>query len=314
MDAVVAPPTRPPAAADAKLRGQTPTLAFSGPAPATLIPATLQTLWGWPAVLNFALGGLGAGLYVVTALATGFGPSAALRVAAWLGPLLVFAGFVAVATEAGRPLRGPRVLARVRTSWMSRELWLGGVFALCATGTLAADGRALRVLTAVAAVTFALTQGQILRHARGVAAWAVTPMPAVFLTSALVSGAGLVLVLEAWTGRPPDRLLGVALVTLIVHLCVWSVFVGWSRDETFVRSVRPLGEGSSAMAIVGGYLVPSLLAALAVALPPLGRPLAALAGVLMVAGQASMKATLIRKAGQLRPISLPSERLQRRSP
>lgn len=282
-------------------------------APADLLPPVLQTLWGWPAVLNFALGGLGAGLYVGAALATRFGPSATLRVAAWLGPLLVLAGFVAVATEAGRPFRGPRVLARVRTSWMSRELWLGGTFALCAVATLATDGRGLRVLAAAAAVAFTLAQGQILRHARGVAAWAVPPMPAVFLTSALVSGAGLVLVLETWIGRPAAPLLGTALVTLITHFCVWSVYVGWSRDETFVRGVRSLREGSSAVAVVGGCLVPSLLAALAIALPPFGRPLAALAGVLMVAGQASMKTTLIRKAGQLRPISLPLERLQRRS-
>jgi DMSO reductase anchor subunit len=281
--------------------------------PAELLPPVLQTLWGWPAVANFALGGLGAGLYVVAALATGFGPSAALRVAAWLGPLLVFAGFVAIAMEAGRPVRGLRVLTRVRTSWMSRELWLGGVFALCAAATLAIDSRGLRVLATALAVAFALAQGQILRHARGVAAWEVPPMPAVFLTSALVSGAGLVLVLETWTDRPPDRLLGTALLTLIVHLCVWSVFVSWSRDEAFVRGVRPLREGSSAVAVVGGYLVPSLLAALAIALPPSGRPLAALAGILMVAGQASMKSTLIRKTGQLRSISLPSERLQRRS-
>ena len=138
-------------------------------------------------------------------------------------------------------------------------------------------------------------------------------MPAVFLTSALVSGAGLLLVLETWTADAPAPLLGTALVTLITHLCVWSVFVSWSGDEAFVRGIRPLREGSSAAAVVGGYLVPSLLAALAIALPPSGRPLAALAGVLMVAGQVAMKATLIRKAGQLRPISLPSERLQRRS-
>jgi hypothetical protein len=37
----------------------------------------------------------------------------------------VLAGFAAVAGEAGRPLRGPRVLWKVRTSWMSRELWIG---------------------------------------------------------------------------------------------------------------------------------------------------------------------------------------------
>ena len=36
---------------------------------------------------------------------------------------------------------------------------------------------------------------------------------------------------------------------------------------------------------------------------------AAVAGALMVAGQAWMKAVLIRQAGQLRPITLPAERL-----
>jgi formate-dependent nitrite reductase membrane component NrfD len=278
--------------------------------PLCLLPPVAQTLWGWPAVASFALGGLGAGLYVMAALVAGFGPSAALQVAAWLGPLLVLAGFAAVATEAGRPLRGPRVLGRVRTSWMSRELWLGGAFALLAAGTLATNGPGPRVLAAAAGVALALAQGQILRHARGVAAWSVPPMPAVFLTSALVSGAGLLLLLEAGSGRSLDRLLGTALVTLIVHLCAWSLFITWSGDEAFVHGVRPLRGGSSGLVVVvGGYLVPSFLAALAIALPRLGPVCAAAAGALMVTGQAWMKAALIRQAGQLRPITLPAERL-----
>jgi DMSO reductase anchor subunit len=286
-----------------------------GPAtPAVLLPPVPQAVWGWPAVLNFALGGLGAGLYVMAALAAETGHPASLRVAAWLGPLLVLAGFVAVATEAGRPLRGPRVLARVRTSWMSRELWLGGVFAVAAAGTLAVDGRAPRVLALAAAVALALAQGQILRQARGVAAWAVPPMPAVFLTSALVSGGGLLLLLEAWTARPPDSLLGAMLVVLIVHVAVWSVFLSWSQEPAFVEGVRPLRDTATGWdSLVRSYLLPSLVVALAIAVPALGRPLAAAAGLLMVAGQVATKAALIRKAGQLRPITLPLERLQRRS-
>jgi formate-dependent nitrite reductase membrane component NrfD len=280
-----------------------------------LVPATVQTLWGWPAIVNFTLGGLGAGFYVMAALAAGFGPSATVRAAAWLGPLLVLAGFAAVATEAGRPLRGPRVLARVRTSWMSRELWLGVAFALLAVGALRTEGPGPRAVAAMAGAGLALAQGQILRHARGVAAWSVPPMPWVFLTSALVSGAGLLLLLEPWSGRPLNRLLGMALVALVVHLCVWWLFVSWSSDEAFVHGLRPLRDGSSGLVmVVGGYLLPSLLAALAVALPPLGPALATAAGALMVAGQAWMKAALIRQAGQLRPITLPSERLHRRSP
>ncbi len=41
--------------------------------PSVLLPPVTQRLWGWPAVVNFAAGGLGAGLYLVAAVA---GPDA----------------------------------------------------------------------------------------------------------------------------------------------------------------------------------------------------------------------------------------------
>jgi hypothetical protein len=197
---------------------------------------------------------------------------------------------------------------------MSRELWLGGAFALLAAGGGLAEGRGPRAVAVAAAVALAVAQGQILRHARGVTVWAVSPVPIVFLTSALVSGAGLLVLLEAASGRPLERLLGAALAGLIVHLCAWSLLVTWSRDEAFRVGVRPLREGPSALVVlVGGGVLPALLAALAVALPPFGPPLAAVAGALMVAGQAAAKAALILQAGQLRPVSLTLP-LPRRSP
>ncbi|HWC03586.1 MAG TPA: hypothetical protein VHF87_12580 [Methylomirabilota bacterium] len=297
--------------------GQVAARSLESPDQATrtpLLPPVAQTLWGWPAVMNFALGGLGAGLYVMAAVTAAFAPSPALRTAGWLGPLLVLGGFGALATEAGRPFRGPRVLARVRTSWMSRELWLGGAFTLLAAGDALVEGTGLCVLAATAAAALAVAQGQILRHARGVAVWAVSPMPVVFLTSALVSGAGLLIGLEAWSGRPLDRLLGAGLAVLIVHVGVWSVVVSWSSDEAFRQGVRPLREGPSALAtVVGGYALPSLLGALAIALPRSAPALAAAAAALMVAGQVALKSALILKAGQLRPISLTLPPLHRRS-
>jgi hypothetical protein len=82
-----------------------------------------------------------------------------------------------------------------------------------------------------------------------------------------------------------------------------------------VQGVRPLREGSNGLgALLAGYLLPSLAAALAVAVPPLGRPLAVGAGLLMVAGQVATKAALLRRAGQVRAITLPAEQLERRSP
>lgn len=282
--------------------------------PAELIPAAPQTLWGPPAVANFALGGLGAGLYVTAALAAGFGASPALRIATWLGPALVLAGFVAVAAEAGRPLRGPRVLARVRTSWMSRELWLGGAFVVLAAADLAVPARELRLAAALAAALLALAQGYLLRGARGVAAWTVPVLPALFFSSALTSGAGLLILVEVSRGHVSPRVLGGALALLTIHLVVWWAFITGSRDGTFLAAVRGLREGPGALAIVGaGYLLPALLLALAVAFPTLAAPLAVGGAALVIFGQIYAKSALVLRAGQLRPITIAHLGLRRRA-
>src|SRR3990167_3345904 len=161
-----------------------------------LIPATPQTLWGKPAVINFALGGLGAGLYLAPLAEAWPGGPGVLKVASRLRPALVLAGFIAVASEAGRPLRGPRVLSRLRTSWMSRELWVGGIFMALASAEVVFPLAWHRYPAAAAAIGLCLAQGFILRHARGIAAWDVPLMPLVFLLSAIISGAGLLVLVE----------------------------------------------------------------------------------------------------------------------
>jgi anaerobic dimethyl sulfoxide reductase subunit C (anchor subunit) len=275
-----------------------------------------QALWGPPAVANFVLGGLGGGLYVTAALAAGLGPSAAMTLASWLAPVLVVAGLAAVALEAGRPLRGARVLGRVATSWMSRELWLAGAFVALAAGELLVPGRAQRLAGLAAATGLALAQGFIVRRARGVPAWDVPVMPLVFLSSALVSGAGLLLLIEIGAGRGPDPAsLGLTLALLAAGTLVWLVYVTWSRDPAFSRATGVLRHGYHPAAIVaGGHLLPLALIALALALPGVADGTAAIAAVLMIAGQIDAKRVLILKAGDLRPITLPHLRLSRRSP
>lgn len=283
--------------------------------PVELIPAERQALWGWPAVLNFVFGGAGAGLYLAAALAAGGGPSPAVTVASWLAPILVLAGFAAVATEAGRPLRGPRVLARLRTSWMSRELWVGGAFVALAGAEFLVPSAALRALAGLAAVALALAQGLILRHARGIAAWDVPVMPLVFLASAALSGAGLFGLVEAADGRTPGApVLGALMLLCVLGALVWLAFVTWSRGAAFARATRSLREGPAAIAIVGGgYLAPFLLLGLALALPELARPAVALGGAALILGQVQAKAVLILTAGELRPITLTHLSLERRS-
>jgi DMSO reductase anchor subunit len=275
-----------------------------------LIPATRQRLWGPPAVANFVLGGLGAGFYLAAALAGGLRSTPALALASWLGPALVVAGLAAVAAEAGRPLRGVRVIARMRTSWMSREALLAALF----VGLAAMEWRtdALRAPTATAALAFVLAQGFLVRRARGVTAWDVPVLPAVFLTSALLAGSGLLLLVESAAGRDPGApLLATTLALVVLGMGTWLAYLTWSLDSAFADAVRPLTHGRGAFAINAlSYLGPFVLVVVALVL---AWPAAAgVAGVLSMAGHALARWRLILDAGTLRPITLSTLRLSRR--
>ena len=281
------------------------------PSPVELIPATRQRVWRLPAVLNFALGGLGVGFYAAAIAAAGRGASPAVDLASWLGPALVVMGFVAVAAEAGRPLRGPRVLRRVRTSWMSRELLLGGAFAGLALAAWFAPSPAQRALAAATGLAVAAAQGFLVRRARAVVAWDVPAMPPLFVVSALVSGAGLLLAVEPMTGGDGVRAVAGALVLVPLAFVGWLTYVTWSSQPAFERATQPLRETPGTVLGLLGYVLPWSLLALAVALPPLA-VLAPLAGALMLAGQAWSKWLLILTVAELRPVTIGTLTLQRR--
>jgi phenylacetyl-CoA:acceptor oxidoreductase 26-kDa subunit len=281
--------------------------------PLELIAATSQMLWGMPAVLNFFLGGLGAGFYVAAAA---LGAPGAMTLAAWLAAALVLTGFAAVACEAGRPLRGLRVLGGVATSWMSRELWLGSLFVLLALAEDAVPWTGLRLPAAAAAVALVLAQGAVLTHARAIAAWSVPMMPVVFGAAAAVSGVALVVLADLMTGGlPGEALLGTTLTVLAVGMLVWLAFLASSSDRAFVRATAPLRRGATAIeVIVAGYVAPLALITLALAFPAWASGPTALAAILALVGQFRARSALILTAGQRRPVTLATLTLRRRSP
>jgi formate-dependent nitrite reductase membrane component NrfD len=282
--------------------------------PVELIPAQRQRLWGWQAVVNFTLGGIGAGLYGTAVLASGFERTAAVALYSWLAPLLVLAGFAAVAGEAGRPLRGPRVLWKVRTSWMSRELWLGGVFVLLVAADIVFPLRLHRAQALAAAVLLALAQGMILRRSRGIAAWDVPIMPWLFLFSAAVSGSGAYMLLEVLAGRAvAPAVIAACLVLLVAGLGLDRAYVFTPAGHAFRDATASLRDGRAGRIGVGvGTVIPLGALGVALASPAAAAPAVALAGLAMVAGQAHFKAELILRAGLLRPITVPTLRMSRR--
>ncbi len=291
-----------------------------------LIPSSRQTLWGKPAVANFFLGGSGAGAYVVAAILSGFERAPLLWAASALGPLLVMAGLLAVALEAGRPFRGLYVLRKLSSSWMSRELLFGSIFLLAALLEFVKPAVASRVTATVAAILFALAQGFILGRAKGVAAWSAPVLPPLFVVSGLVAGAGLLLVALPVVGGQTARLtLGTAGL-VVMSAVLWAVYLAWPGGSAFRSAGYPRGvptrkRGSRGWPLrtdhgllgifVVGHFLPLLMLALGFSLPAAAPLATALSGVGILLGQLQSKAWLILRAGTLRPITISSLRFGR---
>lgn len=277
-----------------------------------LIPAERQTLWGRLAVANFFLGGAGAGAYVVGTGLSGLERSPILGVASILGPLLVIAGFLCVAAEAGRPLRGPFVLRKLESSWMSRELWAGGAFVACAAADLFLPWIGFRILAGLAALILILAQGFILRLACGVAAWDVPPMPVVFLTSGVLGGAGLLGIVSAVAGDGASARLGLGTAGLILLSGgSWISYLARPGDSAFRRATAPLRQGLAIAGVLGiGHALPLLLLGVGFWFQEFAAGSLALSGVAILTGALHAKAALVLRAGQLRPITFPHLRVR----
>lgn len=280
---------------------------------AELLPPARQTLWGRLAVANFFLGGTGAGAYVVGAyvvgaLVSGFELSPSFATASLLGAALVATGFLCVAVEAGRPLRGLRVLRMVRGSWMSRELWAGGVFIVCAVADIFLPWIGFRFLAGFTALIFTGAQGAILAQARGVAAWDMPLLPFVFLTSGLAAGAGLLGVVIPVVGDGDIAALAWAMAALILLSgWGWVSYLSWWGDPAFRQATRELREAPALARILGaGHLLPLLLLGVGRWFPELATGSLVLSGACVLIGAVSAKAGLVLGAGHLRPITVPA--------
>jgi hypothetical protein len=194
---------------------------------------------------------------------------------------------------------------------MSRELVLGGVFAALAVAEWATPSPAQRAFAVAAGLAVAGAQGAILRRARAVIAWDVSVMPLVFVASALVSGAGLLLVVEPLLGVVGTYALGGTLTLLPLAFVGWLMYLEWSPAPAFAHATRALRAAPGEALGIVAYLVPWTIVALALAVPQLGVAVP-VAGVLLIAGQAWSKWLLVLTVGEVRAITLGALSLQRR--
>lgn len=279
-----------------------------------LIRPTKPEVWGWPVVVNFVLGGMATGFYLLNSLLTIL-QNGTLGVSQPLGfkllaSVLTSLGFLALTVEAGRPLRGRHLFRYLRRSWMSREALAGVIFIPAAALDWLFPHPVLWVLAAAAAIGLMISHGFIVYRIRAVTAWNVPLMPLLFLTSGFATGSGLVLLAALGKLTLGIGPMMVGLICVVLNLAVWLLYLHWPHDVAFREATEALRRPSSLIFTVGiGHLLPILVLLLLIAPSictggELWHIVTALAGLAIVAGGVSQKVGIILKAGYLRGIVL----------
>jgi phenylacetyl-CoA:acceptor oxidoreductase 26-kDa subunit len=278
-----------------------------------LIRPIQQTVWKWPAVINFSLGGMGTGLYLLGALAAMQGNPSLTPVFKLAGPVLASFGFLALTTEAGRPARSINLFRHLRRSWMSRETLFAAIFIPSALFDGVFPFVPLQALALLAALALVTSQGFIVYRARGVTAWNVPSVPPLFVASGLAGGAGLLLLASALSAVLPERpMILSALASVLLSMLVWLRYLTLS-GQAFHDATATLRRSASLSLTLGiGQIVPLVLLSVLLSLSlDTGwvRVLATLAGISLVLGGVMQKAGLILRAGYLRAIVLGTPRM-----
>ena len=226
-----------------------------------LIPPAVQNCWGWPAVMNFVLGGAGTGFYllyiIVFGLHQGWGEKFLLPPVVGLMSLaLVLLGFLFLNLEAGRPSHCKYLLGNIRRSWLSRESFFGGIFIVTVSLNFFVPNRLFVALSAIAALGFVISQSFIVYRSLAVSAWHEPFGALSCITSNFVAGAGLLLLTAS--SMISARILFVSVgICLIVNLFAWILYLLASKKNGQPLATAVLWKPSNFVLIVGiGHLLP----------------------------------------------------------
>lgn len=263
-----------------------------------LVPSRQQTVWHWPAVVNFLLGGMAAGLFISSLI--GGMTGLAVNRYGWLAPLLACLGFASLALEAGHPWRSIYLFRHLGRSWMSREALAGLFFIGLGLLNWVAPQPALAWGTAAAGALLLISQGFMIYRARAVAAWNTPRLLVQFLTSGLAAGSALALLL--W---PESAFLPLFVLTwAALDLAAWLFYLYAPHDDAFQQAVRPLQRPRPLLFTIGlGRLLPLILLGGTAVFSP-GTAITTTAALLLILGSAAQKAGLILQAGSLRGIQM----------
>ena len=220
-------------------------------------------IWGLPAVLNFFLGGTAVGFYLLWSTVTPLRTAGvhAQTLAGLFAVLFALTGFGSLALEAGRPSRAPYLLFHLKTSWMSREVAAGFVFIAGAliyalTGSIPAEA-----ITVIAGCMLLISQAMMVHSCSAVAVWRHAAVPPLFISSAIASGYGVILVMRSglilsdFSSSPTGE--AVAAVGLVINCLAWIAILKGNYAPELRQSIRRLKQPAKLVIVIGlGQVLP----------------------------------------------------------
>jgi phenylacetyl-CoA:acceptor oxidoreductase subunit 1 len=272
----------------------------------------LQRFWDFRAAMNFTLGGLGSGLATAAAatwLATGL-PEPLLLGLFLLAGILMAVGLTFVFFEIGRKLRFLYALRRPQTSWMTREVYVVGLFYALLAADLLFAAPLLHVAVGLAAAGFLYCQARILHAGKGIPAWRMPLVPAMIVASGLAEGAGLGLAVVALAGGGPAPIAALAaagFVLALINAALWSRYRGNARAAGMGILAHRVIDRLTPRLHALGHAVPAFAFAAAFAVPSPGDiGLLAAGGLCAMLGGALWKFTVITRAAYRQDLKLPN--------
>lgn len=227
---------------------------------------SFQTDWvegrGIFLILAFYLGGLGAGLYIISLYFNFF----AGMVTGFLIVLIGKSG--AHLIYLGKPLRAWRGFAKPQTSWISRGLITILIFLIPAALQLGAvrswlpwtgDNLALQVFVFIGAFVLMAYTGFALSAVRAIPAWNTSMMPVLFITYSILGGAGLGLgILALVQNKVNMHLLETIVICMLIIVAILMGIYLWATYYTTPagnRSVIEMIKGRASPFFLVGVVV-----------------------------------------------------------
>jgi len=257
----------------------------------------LQNYWDWRAAGNFIFGGTGSGLMIMAVMLAYPGP---INMALGLPSLAFMAlGLFLVWLEIGRPMRFLHVFYHPQTSWMTREGTVASALFPVALLGMTFNSPWLVAIAGLLAAMFLYCQARILQASKGVPAWRDPAIVRLVVSTGLVEGTAIGLLVLSLMAQAPMWLLTVFGALLALRAYGWDRYKKSLQRHAAPKQTLAVIDGINAMSFWGGNIVPLGLTFTAVLLPGVSNLLVSIAAVLALAGGWYTKYTIVRRASQL---------------